>query len=178
MYRAEQQGLNGMTDERMFTVPEVARFFGITPQAVRQRIVEGRLEACKVRVKDIAREYRISADAIKENYDMSDVDMKRLAGETVRNRVGFVGWGLGLPFPNYQHEHPTYEKAVAEANRVLAVLPRFREENAEIERWLPVNFQAEPDKAMVYPDPSDCARTGMDFEYSAVEIIGGAEAVR
>ena len=32
-----------MTDERMFTVPEVARFFGITPQAVRQRIVEGRL---------------------------------------------------------------------------------------------------------------------------------------
>ena len=178
MCRAEQQGLNGMTDERMFTVPEVARFFGITPQAVRQRIVEGRLEACKVRVKGIAREYGISAEAIKENYDMSDVDMKRLACETVRNRVGFVGWGLGLPFPNYQHEHPTYEKAVAEAKRVLAVLPRFREENAEIERWLPVNFPAEPDKAMVYPDPSDCARFGMDFEHSAVEIIDGVEPAR
>ena len=52
-----------------------------------------------MRVKGIAREYRISAKAIKEHYDMSDVDMKRLAGETVRYRVGFVGWGLGLPFP-------------------------------------------------------------------------------
>ena len=167
-----------MTDERMFTVPEVARFFGITPQAVRQRIVEGRLEACKVRVKGIAREYRISAKAIKEHYDMSDVDMKRLAGETVRYRVGFVGWGLGLPFPNYQHEHPTYEKAVAEAKRVLSVLPRFREENLEMEHWLPVSFPAGPDKAIVYADPFDCARFGMDFEHPAVGIIDGVEAVR
>ena len=54
-----------MTEERMFTVPEVARFFGITPQAVRQRIVEGRLEAYKVRVKGVAREYRISAGRSK-----------------------------------------------------------------------------------------------------------------
>ena len=60
------EGLNGMTDDRMFTVPEVARFFGITPQAVRQRIVEGRLQASKVRVKGIAREYRISGKAIQE----------------------------------------------------------------------------------------------------------------
>ena len=29
---AERRGLNGMTDERTFTVPEVARFFGITPK--------------------------------------------------------------------------------------------------------------------------------------------------
>ena len=43
-----------MTDERMFTVQEVACFLGITPQAVRQRIVEGRLQASKVRVKCIA----------------------------------------------------------------------------------------------------------------------------
>ena len=167
-----------MTDERMFTVPEVERFFGITPQAVRQRIVEGRLAASKVRVKGIAREYRISAETIKDHYDMSDVDMKRLAGETVRYRVGFVGWGLGLPFPNFQHEHPTYKKAVAEAKKVLAVLPRFREENAEMERWLPVGFPAEPDKAIVYPDPFDCERFGMDFEHSAVEIIDGVEVVR
>ena len=53
----------------MFTVPEVARFLGITPQAVRQRIVEGRLQASKVRVKGIAREYRISGEAIQEHYD-------------------------------------------------------------------------------------------------------------
>ena len=80
-----------MTDTRMFTVPEVARFFGITLQAVRQRIVEGRLEASKVRVKGIARGYRIRAEAFKEHYYMSDVGMKRLAGETVCYRVGFVG---------------------------------------------------------------------------------------
>ena len=165
-----------MTDERMFTVPEVARFFAITPQAVRQRIVGGRLEACKVRVKGVAREYRISAGAIKEHYDMSDDDMKRLAGETVRYRVGFMGWGLGLPFPAYQQEHLTYDRAVAK--RVLAVLRRFREENAEMERRLPVSFPAEPDKAIVYPDPFDCARFGMDFEHSAVEIIDGVGAVR
>ena len=167
-----------MTDERLFTVPEVARFFGITPQAVRQRIVEGRLEACKVRVKGIAREYRISAGAIKEHYDMSDADMKRLAGETVRYRVGFMGWGLGLPFPDYQQEHSTYDRAVAEAKRVLAVLPRFREENSEMERWLPVSFPARPDKAIVYPDPFDCARFGIDFTRSTFEIIDGVEAVR
>ena len=165
-----------MTDERMFTVPEVARFFGITPQAVRQRIVEGRLEACKVRVKGIAREYRISADAIKEHYGMSDVDMKRLAGETVRYRVGFVGWGLGLPFPNYQHEHPTYEKAVAEAKRVLAILPQFREENAEMEQWLPVRFPTGPDKAIVYPDPFVFVRFGTDTEHPTAKIIDAVES--
>ena len=131
-----------------------------------------------MRVKGIAREYRISADAIKEHYDMSDVDMKRLAGETVRYRVGFVGWGLGLPFPNYQHEHPTYEKAVAEAKRVLAVLPRFREEKLRNGKLAACEFPAEPDKAIVYSDPFDCARFGMDFEHSAVEIIDGVEAVR
>jgi hypothetical protein len=167
-----------MTDERMFTVPEVARFFGITPQAVRQRIVEGRLEACKVRVKGVAREYRISAGAIKGHYDMSDADMKRLAGETMRYRVGFMGWALGLPFPDYQQVHSTYYGAVAEAKRVLALLPRFRIENSEMERWLPVGFPAGPDKAIVYPDPFDCARFGMDFEHSTVEIIDGVEAVR
>ena len=88
-----------MTDERMFTVPEVARFFGITPQAVRQRIVEGRLEACKVRVKGIAREYRISADAIKEHYDMSDVDMKRLAGEDSALQGGICRMGTWTTIP-------------------------------------------------------------------------------
>ena len=144
--RVEQQGLNGMPDQRVFTVPEVARFFGITPQAVRQRIVEGRLEAYKVRVKGVAREYRIGAGAIKEHYDMSDADMKRLAGETVRYRAGFMGWGLGLSFPAYQQEHLTYDRAVAEAKRVLAVLHCFREENAEMERWLPAGSQRSPTK--------------------------------
>ena len=165
-----------MTDERMFTVPEVARFIGITPQAVRQRIVEGRLQASKVRVKGIARECRISGAAIQEHYDLGDADMRRLAGETVRYRVGFVGWGLGLPFPVYQPEHPTYDRAVAEAKRVLTVLPRYREENAKIEHWLPVSFPEEPDKAIVYPDPFDCERFGMNFEHASVVVMDGRES--
>ena len=164
-----------MTEERMYTVPEVAQFFGITPQAVRQRITEGRLEASKVRVKGIAREYRISGRAIQNHYDLSDADMKRLASETVRYRVGFVGWGLGLPFPNYRSEHSTYDKAVAEAKRVLAILPRFREENAQIEQWLPVVFPAEPDRAIIYPDPFDFVKHGMDMEHPSVEVINGTE---
>ena len=165
-----------MTDERMFTVPEVARFFGITPQAVRQRIIEGRLEASKVRVKGIAREYRISGGAIQEHYDLSDADMKRLASETVRYRVGFMGWGLGLPFPDYQQEHATYDRAVAEAKRVLAILPRFREENSEMEQWLPVRFPTGPDKAIVYPDPFDLVRFGTDIEHPTVKIIDAVES--
>ena len=71
-----------------------------------------------------------------------------------------------------------YDGVVAEAKRVLAVLPRFREENSGMERWLPMGFPAGPDKAIVYPDPFDCARLGMDFERSAFEIIDGVEAVR
>ena len=59
---------------------------------------------------------------------------------------------------------------MAEAKRVLAVLPRFREENAEIEHWLPVSFPKEPDKAIVYADPFDCARFGMDFEHATVVV--------
>ena len=166
-----------MTDERLFTVPEVARFFGITPQAVRQRIVEGRLQASKVRVKGIAREYRISGKAIQEHYDLSDADMRRLASETVRYKVGFMGWGLGLPFPDYQPEHPSYDRAVAEAKRVLVVLPRFREQNADMESWLPVSFPEEPDKAIVYPDPSDCERFGMDFERAERATVVVADVV-
>ena len=159
----------------MFTVPEVAQFFGITPQAVRQRIVEGRLEALKVRVKGAARAYRISAEAIQEHYDLTEAEMGRLAKEMVRYRVGFMGWGLGFPFPDYQSEHSTYDKAVAEANRVLAILPQFREENAEMEHWLPVKFPKEPDKAIVYPDPFDLVNHGMDLEHPTVEIIDSAE---
>ena len=166
-----------ITQERMFTVPEVAQFFGITPQAVRQRIVDGRLEASKVRVKGVAREYRISAEAIRDHYDLSDAEMKQLASDVVRYRVGFMGWGLGLPFPDYQDEHSTYDGAVTEAKRVLAVLPQFREKNAEMDQWLPVKFPKGPDKAIVYPDPFDCARFGMDFEHSTVKIIDGVEPV-
>ena len=51
--------------------------------------------------------------------------MRRLDSETVRYRVGFTGWVLGLPFPDYQPENPSYDRTVAEATRVLAVLPRF-----------------------------------------------------
>ena len=164
-----------MTDERMYTVPEVAQFFGITQQAVRQRIVEGRLEASKVRVKGAAREYRIRAEAIQEHYGLSDAEMKRLAKEMVRYRVGFMGWGLGLPFPDYQSEHSTYDGAVSEAKRVLAVLPQFREANAGMEQWLPVQFPKEPDKAIVYPDPFDFVKHGMALEHPTVEIINGGE---
>ena len=41
-----------------------------------------------------------------------------------------------------------------------------------------MSFPARLDKAIVYPDPFDCAKFGMDFEHSAVEIIDGVEAVR
>ena len=165
-----------MSDERMFTVPEVARFFGITPQAVRQRIVEGRLQATKVRVKGVSREYRIRGEAIQAHYDLSKADMRRLASETVRYRVGFMGWGLGLPFPDYQPEHSTKDEAVAEAKRVLAVLPRFREENAQMEDWLAVSFPEGPDKAIVYPDPFDCTRFGVDFEHASVVVMDSVES--
>ena len=167
-----------MTKERMYTVPEVAQFFGITQQAVRQRIVDGRLEASKVRVKGVAREYRISAEAIQEHYELTDAEMRQLAKEVVRYRVGFMGWGLGLPFPDYQSEHSTYDKAVSEAKRVLAILPQFREENAEIEQWLPVKFPKEPDKAIVYPDPFDLVQARTDLQHPTVEIIEAEESRR
>ncbi len=172
----EVSEINMMTEERMYTVPEVAQFFGITQQAVRQRIIEGRLEASKVRVKGVAREYRISAEAIQEHYDLSDAEMRQLAKEGVRYRVGFMGWGLGLPFPDYRSEHFTYEKAVDEAKRVLAILPQFREENAEMEQWLPVKFPRKPDKAIIYPDPFDFVKHGMKLEHPTVEIIDAVES--
>ena len=165
-----------MTEERMYTVPELARFLGITSQAVRQRIIEGRLEASKVRVKGVAREYRIRAEAIQEHYELSDAEMKQLAREGVRYRVGFMDWGLGLPFPSYQAEHSTYDKAVAEAKRVLAILPQFREENAEMEHWLLVRFPTGPDKAIIYPEPFDFVRFRTDIEHPTVEIIEAVES--
>lgn len=123
-------------------------------------------------MKGVAREYRISAQSVRDHYDPSDADMTRLAKEAVRYRVGFMGWGLELlPFPNYQAEHAAHDEAVAEAKRVLAILPRFRKENAEMERWLPVRFPTEPYKAVIYPDPFDCARFGMEPEHPTVEII-------
>lgn len=167
--------MNVMTSERMYTVPEVAQFFGITQQAVRQRIIEGKLEASKVRVKGVAREYRISAEAIQEHYDLTDAEMRRLAKEMVHYRVGFMGWGLGLPFPHYQPEHSSYDRAVAEAKRVLEILPQFREDNADMEQWLPVKFPEEPDKAIVYPDPFDLVKSRTDLQNPTVEIISGAE---
>ena len=36
-----------MTKERMYTVPEVAQFLGITTEAAPQRMIERRLEAAK-----------------------------------------------------------------------------------------------------------------------------------
>ena len=104
--------------------------------------------------------------------------MRRLAGETLRYRVGFVGWGLGLPFPDYESEHPTCEQAMSEAERVLVVLPRFREDNAALERRLRAEFPPRPDKAIVYPNPFDCAKFGMDFEHSTVVVINGTELAR
>jgi len=108
--------------ERMHTVPELAQFFGITPQAARQRIIEGRLEVPKDREKGAAEEHRISAETIQYHYDLTDVEKRQFSEELVRYRVGFIGWGLGVPFPEYKSEHSTYDKAVAEANRVLAML--------------------------------------------------------
>lgn len=159
-----------MTSERMYSVPEVARFFGTSQQAVRQAITEGHLEASKVRVKGAAHAYRISAEAIRRHYDMTDAEMKSLAGEVVRYRVGFPGWAVGMPFPDHQPEHSTYDSAVTEARRVLAALPRFREENAAMGRWL-LNHPEGPDRAIVYPDPIDESGIGDDPGRYRVEII-------
>ena len=82
---------------------------------------------------------------------------------------------MGLPFPNYQDEHLNCDKAVAEAKRVLEILPQFREQNAEMEQWLPVRFPKEPDRAIVYPDPFDFVKHSTGLEHPTVEIIDGAE---
>ena len=84
--------------------------------------------------------------------------------------------GAGISFPDYQDEHSTYDRAVAEARRVLAILPQFREENAEMEQWLPVRFPTGPDKAIVYPDPFDFVRFGTDIEHPTVKIIDAVES--
>ena len=165
--------MDAMSGERMYSVLEVAQFLGVTQQAVRQRILEGKLTASKIRVKGNAREYRISGKAIQEHYTLSDSDMKRLGKEVVRYRVGFMGWGTGLPFPDYRDEHSTYDKAVAEAKRVLTILPRFREENARLEDLLPVTFPAEPDKAIVYPNPFDLLKFGSEIDHQTVQVIEG-----
>ena len=90
-----------------------------------------------------------------------------------------MGWGLGLPFPDYQQVtlHLLQgggrgEEGAGSSSRASGI------ENSEMERWLPVGFPARPDKAIVYPDPFDCARFGMDFAHSTVEIIDGVGAVR
>lgn len=165
-----------MSDERMYSVLEVAQFLGVTQQAVRQRILEGKLAASKVRVKGVAREYRISAKAVREHYALSDSEMKRLARDVVRYRVGFMGWGTGLPFPDYRDEHSTHDKAVAKAKRVLTILPRFREENSELEHLLRVTFPKGPDKAIVYPNPFDFVKFGTETNYPTVEVIEGPSA--
>lgn len=165
--------MDAMTDERMYSVSEVATFLGVTQQAVRQRIVEGKLTASKIRVKGNAREYRMSAQAIQEHYALSDFDMNRLGKDLVRYRVGFMGWGTGLPFPDYRDEHSTLDQAVAEAKRVLTILPRFRQENARLEHLLPAAFPAEPDKAIVYPNPFDLVKLGTEIDHQAVQIIEG-----
>ena len=162
-----------MSDERIYSVSEVAQFLGITQQAVRQRILEGKLAASKIRVKGIAREYRISAKAVQEHYAMSDSDMQRLGEDAVRYKVGFIGWGTGLPFPEYQDEHSTHEKAVAEARRVLTLLPRFREENARLEHLLSVKFPAGRDKAIVYAKPFDLVKAETELDHPAVQVIEG-----
>ena len=43
-----------------------------------------------------------------------------------------------------------------------------------MKRWLPVRFPTEPDKAIVYPDPFEYVRVGMELEHPTIEIIDGA----
>ena len=42
-----------------------------------------------------------------------------------------------------------------------------------MEHWLPVSFPEEPDKAIVYPDPFDCKRFGMNLERASVVVMDG-----
>ena len=46
-----------------------------------------------------------------------------------------------------------------------------------MEHWLPINFPKEPDRAIAYADPFDCARFGMDCEHAGVVIMDGVEPV-
>ena len=84
-----------------------------------------------------------------------------------------MGRGAGLPFPDYRDEHSTYDKAVAETQRVLTILLRFREENARLEHLLPVTFPAEPDKVIVYPNPFDLLKFGSKIDHQAIQVIEG-----
>ena len=89
-----------------------------------------------------------------------------------------MGAWAALPEPS-SRSIITYGRAVAEAKRVLAVL--HRGSGKRTRRWnvgCPWVSQRSPDKAIVYPDPFDCARFGMNFAQSAVEIIDGVEAVK
>ncbi len=45
-----------------------------------------------------------------------------------------------------------------------------------MEHWLPVKFPKEPDKAIVYPDPFDLVRFGIDTEHPTVKIIDAVES--
>ena len=87
--------------------------------------------------------------------------------------------GAGAALPQVRDEHHTYAKAVAGAERVLAILPRFMEENAEMKTWLPLEFPAEPDRAFAYSDRLDLVRCHYDTpKHSTVEIIDGLESSR
>lgn len=44
-----------------------------------------------------------------------------------------------------------------------------------MEQWLPVVFPAEPGGAIIYPDPFDSVKHGMDQNPPTVEVINGAE---
>ncbi len=58
---------------------------------------------------------------------------------------------------------------------MLAILPQFREENAEMEQWLPVSIPKEPDKAIVYPALFDFVKNRCDLDHPSVEVIEGTE---
>ena len=75
----------------------------------------------------------------------------------VRYYISFSCWPKSLPFPKFQTVNASAEEAEKEANRVLNLLPKFRETHAdELDYWceqLNLSLPDMPDKAYIYPDP-------------------------
>ena len=54
-----------------------------------------RLEASKVRERDVAREYRISSEALQQYFELINADMRQLAKEMVRYGLQLMECGSG-----------------------------------------------------------------------------------
>ena len=75
----------------------------------------------------------------------------------VRFHISFTHWPRKMPFPRFQSVNASAAEAEREANRVLNLLPEFRETHAaELDYWCEqrnLSVPDMPDEAYIYPDP-------------------------